>query len=94
MKRTYMLNFDGKPRQSGAFQVSLLLIAGDIATNPEPSRTNDNTSRQDGEEDVSGSSHYQKNIKCLYPNARSIVNKTYGLSTLTFGYDLIAITES
>ena len=92
--QAYVLNFDGKQRQSRAFQASLLLIAGDIATNPGPNRRYENTSRQDGEANVSGIVlNIRRIIKCLYLNACSIVNKTYELSTLTFGYDLIAITK-
>ena len=74
-----MIKYD--KRENYALQIALLL-SGDIATNPGPIQTR------------TSNTQYQKDIRCLYLNARSIVNKSGELQTIATGYDIIAITET
>lgn len=82
---------DGKPlgrlqrdftSQNGLLVGSLLLLCGDIATQPGPTPW------------INSNRSYCSTIKCLYMNPRSVVNKRCELQALSIGQDLIFCVES
>ena len=78
------------PNSNATFHFERISVSGDVSPNPGPTTTSRNlrSTRQ--------TTQSQHDLKCLYFNPRSIVNKTRELEVIANSkqYDLIGITET
>ncbi|CAB4043273.1 Hypothetical predicted protein, partial [Paramuricea clavata] len=96
VKYVYCFNFD-KIDSNAVLHVALLLISGDVATNPGPTQTaSADISFQSCSSQNIGQIWQVKNLSVLYANARSIVNKTDKLCLEIHSgqFDIVVLTET
>ena len=71
-------------RSVSVLPLMLILLSNDVELNPGPGCTHDLVLNQ----------HFQHNMRCLYFNARSLINKTAEFQALVTDFDIVAITET